>query len=150
MKHKTLFLALIAIAALTVGCNKEQTASERIDKLQTQTQEAAEDLKEKNYTFAQKTEFTEKMQSQLSVLNKELDQLEARIEKSSASVKAEAKPKVQMLRDQASQLDKQLDQVKGATETTWDTVKATTSKSFASLKHGFQQSRQWVSDKIAP
>jgi hypothetical protein len=43
-----------------------------------------------------------------------------------------------------------LQNVRNATESTWDSVKATSKKAFDSLKAGFQQSRQWVSDKIAP
>ena len=62
----------------------------------------------KDYTFAQKAEFTEKMQGQLAEINKDLDQLAAKIEKSSDAVKAEAKPKLQALRDQAAKLNKQL------------------------------------------
>jgi septal ring factor EnvC (AmiA/AmiB activator) len=150
MKHKTFFLAFLSIAALTAGCNKEQTTSEKIDKLQMQTKEAAQDLGEKNYTFAQRNEFIEKMRGQLSAINKDLDQLEARTERSSATVKAEAQPRLQALRHQADKLSKQLDETKNATESTWDSVKATTSESYAALIDGFQQSRQWVSDKIAP
>ena len=55
-----------------------------------------------------------------------------------------------MLRDEVTQLNKQLDNVRNANESTWDSVKATSQKAFASLKDGFQTSRQWVSDKIAP
>jgi hypothetical protein len=149
MKHTTLLLTFLSIAALTVGC-KEQTTSQQIEHLKADTKEAAQDLKEKDYTFAQKAEFTEKMQSQLAEINKDLDLLAAKIEKSSDAVKAEAAPKLQALRDQAAQLNKQLDEAKNATESTWDSVKAGASKSYAALKDSFQQSRQWVSDKIAP
>ena len=147
MKHKTLLLTFLSIAALTVGC-KEQTASQQIENIKAETKEAAQDLKD--YTFAQKAEFTEKMQSQLAEINKNLDQLEAKIEKSSEPVKAEAKPKLQALRNQSAELSKQLDEVKNASESTWDSVKAGTKKSYEALKDGFQQSRQWVSEKIAP
>jgi hypothetical protein len=65
-------------------------------------------------------------------------------------VKAEANPKFQALRHEVTQLNHQLDNVRNATESTWDSVKATSQKAFDSLKSGFQQSRQWVSDKITP
>ena len=68
----------------------------------------------------------------------------------SDAVKAEARPKLQTLRDQATQLNKQLDDVKNATESTWGEVKAGSRKAFDVLKAGFQQARQWTSDKIAP
>ena len=148
MKNKALVLTLISVAAFAVGCNKEQTTSQQLDKVQTETKQAAQDMK--NYTFAQKDEFVENMQGQLAELNRDLDQLCARVEKSSDAAKAEAKPKLQALRDQTAQLNKQLDEVKNATESTWDSVKDGFKKAYESSKEGFQQARQWVSDKVAP
>jgi ABC-type transporter Mla subunit MlaD len=148
MKHNKLVSTLLAAAAFTMGCNKEATTSQQIDKVQAETKEAAQDLKD--YSYAQKTEFVAKMQSQLSEINRELDQLSARIEKSSDAAKAEAKPKLQTLRENADRLGKQLDEVKNATESTWDSVKASSKKAYNDLKDSFQQARQWVSDKIAP
>jgi ElaB/YqjD/DUF883 family membrane-anchored ribosome-binding protein len=86
----------------------------------------------------------------LTALNGDLDQLVAKVEKSSDAVKAEAKPKLQALRDQTAQLNKQLDEVKNATESTWDSVKNGFKKAYESSKDGFNQARQWASDKIAP
>jgi hypothetical protein len=40
--------------------------------------------------------------------------------------------------------------VKNATESAWDSVKAGTRKTYDALKDGFQQSRQWASETIAP
>ncbi len=148
MKNKTLFLTLLSIAAIAAGCNKEQTTSQQLDKVQTETTQAAQDMKD--YTFAQKAEFVKTMQGQLDALNKDLDQLSAKIDNSSDAVKAEAKPKLQTLRDQAAQLNKQLADAQNATESTWDSVKAGSQKAWDALKDGFQQTRQWVSDKIAP
>ena len=148
MKNKTLAITILSIAAFAVGCNKEQTAPQQVEKVKTETKQAAQDMKD--YTFAQKAEFVEKMQGQLDALNKDLDQLAAKIEKSSDAVKAEAKPKLQALRDQAAQLNKQLDEARNATESTWESVKTTSRKAWNDLKEGFNQSRQWVSDKIAP
>ena len=148
MKNKTLVITILSIAAFAVGCNKEQTTSQQLDKVQAETKQAAQDMKD--YTFAQKAEFVKTMQGQLDALNKDLDQLDAQIAKSSDAVKAEAKPKLQALRDQAAQLNKQLDEAKNATESTWDSVKAGFQKAYEATKDGFNQARQWVSDKIAP
>jgi ElaB/YqjD/DUF883 family membrane-anchored ribosome-binding protein len=148
MKNKTLVIILLSIAAFAVGCNKEQTTTQQIEKVKTETKQAAQDMKD--YTFAQKAEFVAAMQVQLDALNKDLDQLAAKIESSSDAVKAEAKPKLQALRDQAAQLNKQLDDAKNATESTWDSVKAGFQKAYDATKDGFNQARQWVSDKIAP
>ena len=148
MKNKTLVITFLSIAAVAVGCSKEQSASQQMDKVQTETKQAAQDMKD--YTFAQKAEFVKTMQGQLDALNKDLDQLSAKIDSSNDAVKAEAKPKLQALRDQVAQLNKQLDEAKNATESTWDSVKAGFSKAYDATKDGFNQTRQWVSDKIAP
>ena len=71
MKNKTLLITFLSIAAFAVGCNKEQTTSQQIDKVQTETKQAAQDMKD--YTFAQKDEFVKAMQAQLDALNKDLD-----------------------------------------------------------------------------
>jgi capsule polysaccharide export protein KpsE/RkpR len=148
MKNKTLFITFLSIAAFAGGCDKEPTASQQIEKVKTETKDAVQDMKD--YTFAQKAEFTANMQTQLNTINADLDQLQAKIDKSSDAVKAQAQPKVQALRDQSAILKKQLDDAGNATESTWDSVKSSTQKAYDSLKNGFQQSRQWVSDKIAP
>jgi chromosome segregation ATPase len=148
MKLKSLMTVILPLVVLTVGCHKEPTAGEQIDKAKSETATAAQDMK--TYAFAQKAEFVTKMQGQLDALNKDLDKLSAKIDSSSDAVKADAKPKLQALRDQTSELTKRLDNVRNATESTWDSVKAASEKAFDSVKDGFQQARQWASDKIAP
>jgi hypothetical protein len=148
MRTKSSLILLLGITAIALGCNKEQSASQQLDEIKSETKAASQSMED--YAFARKTEFVAKMQDQLSAINRDLDQLSARIDKSSETARAEAKPKLQALRDQAANLNKQLDTVRNATESTWTDVKISSEKAFASLKDGFQQSRQWVSDKIAP
>ena len=147
-KNKTWLITLLSAVAFAVGCEKEQTTSQQIEKVKTETKQAAQDMKE--YTFAEKAEFVKAMQAQLTALNEDLDKLSTKIDSSSDAVKAEAKPKLQVLRDQAAKLNQQLVDAQNATESTWDSVKAGSQKAFDSLKDGFNQARQWVSDKIAP
>ena len=148
MIPKNMLPVFIAVTALAVGCNREPSTAQQIENIKAETKEAARDMKD--YTFAQKAEFTEQMQRQLAEINRDLDQLSAKIEKSSDAAKAEAKPKIEALREQAARLTKQLDVAKDATESTWNDVKAGFKKGYGELKDGFQQARQWVSDKIAP
>ncbi len=148
MKRNTLFITFLTSAAFVVGCNKDGSTSEQLDKAQAKTEATAQEIKD--YSYAQKSEFVEKMRGQLAALNADLDKLSARIEKSSEATKAEAKPKLQALRDQTARLNKQLDGVKDATESTWDGVKDGFNKAYASSRDGFQQARLWVSEKIAP
>jgi cytochrome c556 len=148
MKHQNLLVTFFALSTFVVGCDKEATTSQQLDKVQTETKQAAQDMKD--YTYAQKSAFVASMQGQLAALNRDLDQLSAKVEKSSDAAKAEAKPKLQALRDQTDKLNQQLDKAKNATESNWDDVKAGSKKAYAELANGFQQARQWVSDKIAP
>src|SRR3954470_4119068 len=131
MKHKTFLFTFLSIAAFATGCNKEQTTAQQIENVKTETKAAAVDIND--YTFARKDEFVKGMQDQLNALNQDLDQLEAKIGKSSDTVKAEAEPKLKALREQAAQLNKQLADAKNATESTWDSVKATSRKAVDSL-----------------
>jgi predicted nucleic acid-binding Zn-ribbon protein len=148
MKSKTLLITFLSIAAFAAGCDKPQTTSQQIDKVQTETTQAAQDMKD--YTFAQKDEFVKAMQTQLTALNLDLDKLSAKIDSSSDAIKAEATPKLQALRDQAAQLNQQLADAQNATESTWDSVKAGFAKAYDATTNSFTEARQWVSDKIAP
>ena len=148
MKIKALFVTFLPVAILVAGCDKPQTTAQQIDKVQSETSQAAQNMK--NYTFAQKAEFVSTMQTQLNVLNQDLDKLSAKIDSSSDAVKAEARPKLQALRDQAAKLNQQLADVSNATESTWDSVKAGSQKAWDALTKSFSDARQWVSDKIAP
>ena len=136
------------ISPLTPQTNPEPTASQQFDHLKTETKVAAQDMKD--YLFAHKAQFVEKMQSQLAEINWDLGLLSAKIEKSSDEARAEAKPKLQVLKDQAAELRKQLEEVKHAHESTWNEVKAGAQKTCDAMKDGFQQARRWASDKIAP
>ena len=148
MKNKTLAISILAAAAFAVGCNKQQTATQQIDKVQTEATAAAQDMKD--YTYAQKADFVKAMQGQLTTLDQDLDKLSAKIDGSSDAVKTEAKPKLQALRDQAAKLNQQLADAQNATESTWDSVKASSQKAYDAAEKSFMDARQWVSDKIAP
>ena len=148
MKANYFIITLLAAAGLA-GCKPaEKSTAERFDQVKEETKAAAEEIK--NYSYAQKNEFVAKMQTQLARINRDLDELSVKVEKSSAAAKAEWQPKLQELRHQAEKLKQQLDGAKNATESTWDEVKSGSKKAYNELKDGFQRARQWVSDKIAP
>jgi len=148
MKHKALILTSLAAAAFVVGCDKQSTTSQEIDKVEAKTEKAAQDMKD--YTYAQKAEYTATMETNLAEINRDLDALQMKIDKASDDVKAEAQPKLQALRQKAAELNKHLDGVKNSTEATWESVKAGAKQAYGELKDGFNQARQWVSDKIKP
>src|ERR1700674_595466 len=100
MKYNELLLTVLSVAALAVGCkpagpapqveNREATAAQ-FEKIKKDTKETANDIQD--YAYTQKSEFVEKMQTQLAEINRNLEELSAKIEKSSDTAKAEAKPK---------------------------------------------------------
>lgn len=148
MKQNSLFFLFVATLIFVLGCNNDENASKQLAKAQAEAKQAADDMKD--YTYAQKDAFVKKMQTQLDVLKKDIDELSAKIDASSDKVKAEAKPKLDSLRAQQGQLNTQLDKVKAASESTWESVKAGFKSAYDSSKDGFNKARQWVSDKVAP
>ena len=152
-----LAVTFLAVAAFSAGCNpsperaaadNREATAQRFDKVQRETPEAAQEMTD--YTYAQKAEFVEKLQTQLAEINQDSEQLSVKIEKSSDAVKAEAKPNLQALRGQTAKLNKRRDEARSATESTWNDVKAAFKKGCGELKEGFQQTRQWANDTIAP
>lgn len=147
-KNNALLITFLSLAAFAMGCDKQTTTSQQIDKVQAETKEAAQDMKD--YTYAQKDEFVKTMQAELATLNQDIDALSAKIDGSSDAIKADAKPKLQALRDQAAKLNQQLADVQNATESTWNSVKADSKKAYTALANSVTEARQWVSEKIAP
>ena len=149
MKNLLLTISLLG-AVLAAGCKPSttDTTAQQLDKAQAATKDAANQIRD--YTYEQKAEFVAAMQSQLADLNRSLDEISARIEKSGAAVQADAEPKLVALRGQATQLGKQLAKIADATPSTWSVIKADSEKAYAALKDGVAQSRQWISDKVAP
>lgn len=148
MKNKALFLFLVSAGVFAAGCEKKHTTSEQLDRVQTKTAEVAQDMRD--YTFAEKDEFVAKMRAQLAELNRELDELAAKVEKSSAAVKSDAQGRIAGLREHTARLNKQLDEATNATVSNWDKFKADVRKTSDASKQEFKEARQWLSDKIAP
>ena len=153
MEHKLTAGTMLALAVFAAGCKpspeqERKATAEQITKLQEKTAAAAREMKD--YTYAQKAALVAKMQGQLAEINRDLDQLNAKLENASGAAKAEARPKLKALRDQTAKLNKQLDKARNASESTWDDVKTSFKQGIDELKEGFQKTRQRVSDKIAP
>ena len=149
MKNKAIVITVVSISAMFApSCKQKDTTTQQLDKARDKTAEVAQDMKD--YSFARKTEFVRATKSEIADLNRDLDQLGARIAKSSENVKADAQPKLDALRAQSVLLGKQLEEAENATESTWEVVKGDFRKSYAATRQGFQQSRQWLADKIAP
>ena len=152
---RTLTITFLSAAAFAVGCNSQVEESApptniqaAADKAKVETKEAAQAIKE--YAYAQRAELVKEMQSESAAMHAELDRLAEKIESAKEPAKAEAQAKIKALREKADALNKQLDEAKDATESTWDSIRSTSRKSYEELKESFQESRQWLSEKIAP
>lgn len=151
-----LTVTLLAMTLIAGGCKPavETDTNREINRTPDQTLSApgapgaVRDLNE--YTYAQRGQFVETMENNLADLNRELDQLSLRVERSSAEVRAETEPRVRAVRSQIQGLNAQLDQAKNASESGWEDIKSGVRKGYDEVAEGFQQSRQWVSDKIQP
>lgn len=157
MKHTQIVITLFSVAAfaVTVGCKQESNvqssgheptnASAQLDRMRQETKEATDATKD--YAYAQKAEYQAKVRAEMAELNREIDQLSAKVESSSASTKDEAKARIKELREKVARLGEYLD---SATESTWDEVKAGVKKGYAEAKDSVEKARQWISEKIAP
>jgi peptidoglycan hydrolase CwlO-like protein len=146
MRHTILVITFLIVAALAVGCkSKDEKSPVGLKQSQTAAPQAMPD-----YTYAQKAEFVDKMKKELVQIQEELDQLSAKVDRSSGAAKADAKTQLDAVRDKLTQAKKQLDQAESATESTWDDVKGGFKKIYGELKDSFEKTRQWLSDKIEP
>ena len=148
MKFQPPYLILIAAAVIATGGDKNKTASQQLDGVQSKAAEVGQNIKD--YSYSQKDEFVKAARAQLADLNRDLDELAARVEKSSAAVKAEAQPRIETLRGRTARMNKQLDDATNATESSWDKFKGEVRETQAESKEEFKKARQWLSDKIAP
>lgn len=156
--HKTI-IAISGLAAMlaVTGCDnngsQSQTAQPSTDtssayqSAKQQTKEAVESVK--NYTYAQKEEFAQKIKTDMSKIKQQLDQLSTKVESSSIKAKQEAEAKMDALRDQFGKLDKKLDDVEDATESTWDDVKSGVQTGYDQVKQSFQDLQDWLDKQVA-
>jgi hypothetical protein len=103
-----------------------------------------------SYTYEKKEEFMSTMKAQLDKLNGDIEDLSAKIDKSSDASKADAKVKLQALRDRAAKLGDLIGKSQDATADTWEKVKSDVSSGYDDLQKSLTDARQWLSDKIAP
>jgi membrane-associated HD superfamily phosphohydrolase len=155
MTKDRLLVPLFLFAAITVDCKSESTsemkqdgASAQLAKAKAETKEAAQAMTE--YAYTRKAEFVATMNKELVALQDDLDRLSAKAESSAGSVKAEAKSRLETAREKFSQTKNLLAQAEGSTESTWNGATGVVRQSYASLKDSVDETRRWLSDKIAP
>src|SRR5262245_54094877 len=158
MKRISYVITLLAATAMavTVGCQKKpeptaptaEDSAAQLEKLKKKTQEAVD--ASRDYAYVQKAEYAAKIRSEVADLNKELDQLSGKIEASSTAAKDEAKAKLQAVREKVTRLTEKLDGVQSASEATWNDVQSGVKQAYDDVKSTFNQTRQWLAEKIKP
>lgn len=151
------FVLFAALGVFVAGCKPapdttEAQSANAIDKQLADVKTSAADTADalSAYTYAQKKEFIATMEAQLVEMEDSLDELSDRISQSSLAIRAEAEPKLAALRVRKESLEKQLEVVRDAESSTWDVVKTSTGEAYNDLKSGFNDMRQWLSNKMAP
>ncbi|MBK8482188.1 MAG: hypothetical protein IPL40_13645 [Proteobacteria bacterium] len=90
------------------------------------------------------------MGRRLVELQRGLDQLSAQVHGSRAAAKADAEAKLAIVQQRWARAREQLDQAARASENTWETAKRGVRRSYAEVQDSFEQTRQWLSDKLEP
>lgn len=150
--------ALIAVGLLS-GCtssaeksedapNRVETVSNARDHVKTQMKKTAQAME--NYTYAQKAEFVTATKKELSDIKTEMDRLSDKVAGSDDETRTSAEIKLTAMQKAWAQTNEQLNQAESVTEDAWNDVKQNVRKSRDGLKESFEQTRQWLSDKIEP
>ena len=151
--------ALFGAGVLAAGCEVSeakpsagmQAVASPEQKFQKAEKKAAAAVKDtKDFARAVRGQFVTDMQSELVVMNKALQELSAKIERSNNAAKADAKAKLATLREKAAKVNAALEKARNAEEAVWEQVKASVQQSHEDLKQSVTQARTWLSDKIAP
>jgi hypothetical protein len=147
MKNTTLVITFLSAVLFATGSTRGQTVSQGPDNDKSETKTSVQDVKD--YTFAEKEKFIREMKRELTGVNRDMDQLEAKIARGGTEARAKAQPELHALHVKADQLGKKIDGAEHATESNWDKVKADSKHAYNELKDGVKRAHRWVSDKIA-
>lgn len=160
----TKHIVMLITAALMIGSiascdffSGKSNAEKSLDKLQAKLVEAKEEKKEvakekaqSDYTYAQKMLFVNAMKKELSDTQAEMEQLSEKVARSNSSAKLNAQKRIDTLREELELTKIKIEEAQNVEESGWEDVKRGFGKANDSLKKSFEDTRQWLSDKIEP
>lgn len=160
LKNGTVLITAVFLmtSGIITGCDwliNDSASQERQDKLIAKLDQNKKDndeaIKESiDYTYRQRAKFINEMKKELSDIQKDMDELSIKAEKTQDKAKTDAKIKLDALREEMELTKKHIEESEKADETTWEDVKKGFRKANADLKKSFENTRQWLSDKIEP
>lgn len=154
-KHIILLITAVLLFCSIAGCDwfsGKSNAEKSLDELQTELVEAKEKQAKalSDYTYAQKKQFVSAMKKELSDIQAEIDQLSEKVAKSKSSAKQNAQKKIDSLREELELTKVKIEEAQNTTESGWEDVKNGFAQANNNLKKSFENTRQWLSDKIEP
>lgn len=159
-KNTIMFITAVLLFGSIAGCDwfsGKSNATKSLEKLQAELVEAKEEKKEaakemahSDYTYAQKMLFVNEMKRELQEIQAEMDRLSEKVERSNNSAKLNAQKRIDSLREELELTKTKIDDAQNANESGWEDVKRGFRKANDNLKKSFENTRQWLSDKIEP
>jgi hypothetical protein len=151
---------LLVIGVLATGCNQPRdknskpeahelgTAAAQRDKALTASKVAAQSVRV--YAYAERDEFIDAANRELSDIQTEMERLRRAIARSSGAARADAEAKLEVVSDKWAAARAELKRAEAATEASWDDVQIGYRTARSDLKRSFDNARQWLSDRIEP
>ncbi|MEX1366248.1 MAG: hypothetical protein AB1Z98_24195 [Nannocystaceae bacterium] len=132
----------------TEGSKEHQTVDEARAEAKEKGQSAARAVRE--YSYAQKDQLVAEMNEELADIQAQIDRLSTEVEATNGEAKLEAERKLEAVRERWRRAKDQLEAAQAANEETWEEVKSGFADTYDELHSSLDESRQWLSTKIAP
>lgn len=160
MKQRIRIIGFLVVGVLATSCNKPTdedskaqldrpgTAATQREKAMTATKEAAQSVQV--YAYAERDEFIDAANRELSDIQAEMERLHRVIARSSGTARADAEAKLELVSDRWAAAKAQVDRAEAATEDGWEDVQIRYRTARSDLKSSFDDARQWLSERIEP
>lgn len=170
MKHVARMMLFLMVGVVATGCDRPtyedsptnsddpktaaakrddpETAAAQREEAITATKEAAESIK--NYSHAEKDKFIDEAKRELADIRSEVERLRAEVDRSSGEARADAEARLEVVRQKLDAAKAQIDRAETATEDSWDDVRSGYWTAREDLRTSFDQTRQWMSDRMEP
>ena len=145
MTGRTGVAALLMAAGLATGCSKEPAVASRSGPA---APAASGSPSTEDYVYARKAEYVARMKADLQLMEAELNRMAAKVDGLQDADKRQAR--VDALRGRWAKAKHELELAEDATSETWDGVKTGFRQSYGELKDSVDETREWMSEKIAP